>query len=117
MTSCLICLVFIVLSCTYAYEHHSHRFDNNHVESSDANEVNIDDWNALNDQDMQHMPVINDYTNEFIAIDWLKWYFRLSERYFQVRMKNVRCQSRIDRLIVNYLDQCHTRLELRYKHN
>ena len=47
--------------------------------------VDIDRWNELNDEAIQRMPEITDYSDEHNAIRWLKWFVPIIERYQQVR--------------------------------
>lgn len=53
-----------------------------------VDEIDIDQWNRLNDEDLKQMPVIDDYSDEKLAQDWLDWYFRVSERFYQVSLEN-----------------------------
>lgn len=47
--------------------------------------VDVARWNQLNDEDIKHMPVTEDYSNEQDAMTWLRWHSRISVRYQQVR--------------------------------
>jgi glycosylphosphatidylinositol transamidase (GPIT) subunit GPI8 len=49
--------------------------------------VNVELWNNLNKDDIENMPEIDDYSDEFTARRWLKWYVRISQRYGQVRFR------------------------------
>ncbi|UJR37123.1 hypothetical protein I4U23_029827 [Adineta vaga] len=46
--------------------------------------VNIELWNKLNDKDIKNMPQIDDYSDETVATRWLKWYSKISKRFYQV---------------------------------
>jgi hypothetical protein len=46
--------------------------------------VNVALWNQLNQDDIEDMPEIDDYSSEKTATKWLKWYSRVSLRYSQV---------------------------------
>jgi hypothetical protein len=60
-------------------------YDEQTVDSYDR--VDIELWNRLNDEDIKHMPKTDDYSNEFQAMRWLKWYSRILERYHQVNIE------------------------------
>jgi hypothetical protein len=47
--------------------------------------VHINLWNELNDDAIQRMPEITDYSDEHNAIRWLKWFLPIIQRYQQVR--------------------------------
>lgn len=47
-------------------------------------EVDVDLWNRLNEQEIANSPSIDDFSNEENALRWLKWYFRIAERFYQV---------------------------------
>ena len=47
--------------------------------------VDIDQWNELNDEAIQRVPEITDYSDEHNAVRWLKWFVPIIERYQQVR--------------------------------
>ncbi|CAF4888903.1 unnamed protein product, partial [Rotaria sp. Silwood2] len=58
--------------------------ENYETEVDPNDHVDIELWNKLNEQDMKNMPEINDYSDEIMAIKWLKWYVRIAQRYSQV---------------------------------
>ncbi|CAF3991984.1 unnamed protein product [Rotaria sordida] len=60
--------------------------ENYETEVDPNDHVNIELWNKLNEEDMKQMPEINDYSNEIIAQEWLKWYLRIAERYSQINI-------------------------------
>lgn len=53
-----------------------------HVDPNDR--VDVDLWNKLNEEDIKNMPQIVDYSDETLAIRWLKWHTRIALRYHQV---------------------------------
>ncbi|CAF4210380.1 unnamed protein product [Rotaria sp. Silwood2] len=71
---------------------HNRENNNNNFKESENYETEVDPndhvdielWNKLNEQDMKNMPEINDYSDEIMAIKWLKWYVRIAQRYSQV---------------------------------
>ena len=63
--------------------------ENSHVhhskQTSDPNDhIDVQLWNQLNQEDITNMRQIDDYSDEFEAIQWLKWYSRIALRYNQV---------------------------------
>lgn len=61
--------------------------NNDHIEVDPNDQVNVKLWNKLNEQDMKNMPEITDYSNEDIAQEWLRWYYRIARRNYQVKTK------------------------------
>ncbi|CAF4718681.1 unnamed protein product, partial [Rotaria sp. Silwood2] len=58
--------------------------ENYETEVDPNDHVDIELWNKLNEQDKKNMPEINDYSDEIVAIKWLKWCVRIEQRYTQV---------------------------------
>ncbi|CAF1505387.1 unnamed protein product, partial [Rotaria sordida] len=74
---------------TYEFEESisiNHKIENNNdeIEVDPNDHVNVELWNKLNEEDIKKMPVINDYSNEYVAKKWLKWYLPIAQRYSQV---------------------------------
>lgn len=47
--------------------------------------ISVELWNKLNEEDIKNMPIINDYSSELTAMQWLTWFVRIVQRYNQVR--------------------------------
>ncbi|CAF1022627.1 unnamed protein product [Didymodactylos carnosus] len=47
-------------------------------------EIDIDLLNSLNEIDLNHMPVIDDYSDNDQALEWLNWYTKIERRYMQI---------------------------------
>ena len=63
-------------------------YDDLTTEDDDPNDrVNVELWNQLNQNDIENMPEIDDYSSEITAKRWLKWYSRVSLRYSQVNTR------------------------------
>ncbi|CAF1362008.1 unnamed protein product [Rotaria sordida] len=64
----------------------NHNIENNNdeIEVDPNDHVNVELWNKLNEEDIKKMPVINDYSDEYVAKKWLKWYLLIAERYNQI---------------------------------
>ena len=62
--------------------------NNQKLQNVDPNDhIDIELWNKLNDKDRQNMPEIKDYSDEATATHWLDWYYRIVQRYSQVRLE------------------------------
>ncbi|CAF1361992.1 unnamed protein product, partial [Rotaria sordida] len=74
---------------TYEFEepisiNHNIENNNDEIEVDPNDHVNVELWNKLNEEDIKKMSVINDYSNEYVAKKWLKWYLPIAQRYSQV---------------------------------
>ncbi|CAF4001806.1 unnamed protein product, partial [Rotaria sp. Silwood1] len=76
-----------LISTNHNIEHHNDnpKQSENYEPEVDPNDhVDIKLWNKLNEKDMKKMPVIDDYSDEAMAMQWLKWYIPIAKRYSQV---------------------------------
>ena len=95
--SIVISLCFLILfqwsASSYQLEELINSLNDQSSEEDDPNDrVDIDRWNQLNEQDIDNMPEIDDYSDEDNALEWLAWYSRVALRYYQVKprtQKNV----------------------------
>lgn len=86
--------IFIYFFTVCQYSHSIHDFDElidillsrSSSEDDPTDRIDVNLWNQFNEQDMKNMPDIDDYSNENNALDWLKWYSRVSLRYYQVKL-------------------------------
>lgn len=53
-----------------------------------ADDLDLNHLNALNDEEIERMPKIRDFSDEEAAREWLNWYYRIAKRYSQVRRKS-----------------------------
>ncbi|CAF5093097.1 unnamed protein product, partial [Rotaria sp. Silwood1] len=76
-----------LISTNYNIEHHNDnpKQSENYEPEVDPNDhVDIKLWNKLNEKDIKKMPVIDDYSDEAMAMQWLAWYIPIAKRYSQV---------------------------------
>ncbi|CAF2854948.1 unnamed protein product [Rotaria sp. Silwood2] len=60
--------------------------ERNHYQSEiDPNDrISVELWNKLNEEDIKNIPIIDDYSNEHTATQWLTWSARIAQRYNQI---------------------------------
>ncbi|CAF3926250.1 unnamed protein product, partial [Rotaria sp. Silwood1] len=76
-----------LISTNYNIEHHNDnpKQSENYESEVDSNDhVDIKLWNKLNEKDMKKMPVIDDYSDEAMAMQWLTWYIPIEQRHSQI---------------------------------
>ena len=56
-------------------------------------EVDVEIWNQINENAIQQMPKVTDYSNEKQAFQWLNWYSRVRRRYQQVRKTKIQLRT------------------------
>ncbi|CAF3665561.1 unnamed protein product [Rotaria sp. Silwood1] len=58
--------------------------DNYQSEVDPNDRISVELWNKFNEEDIKNMPMIDDYSNEHTAAQWLTWYVRIAQRYNQI---------------------------------
>lgn len=74
--------------------------------------IDVERWNQMNDEDLQRMPKIDDFSDERAAMRWFRWNSRIAERYRQVK-KRVLIRKRK----FSHLDRRTSPMELSHKSN
>jgi len=58
---------------------------NSNIKIDPNDRIDIDLWNQFNKVDIKYAPRSIDYSSEIDATEWLEWYFRIAQRYNQVK--------------------------------
>jgi hypothetical protein len=70
----------------YQYEFEEEEINiNSNIKIDPNDRIDIDLWNQFNKVDIKYAPRSIDYSSEIDATEWLEWYFRIAQRYNQVK--------------------------------
>ena len=100
--------VRLILIVFFSFQRSILTHQQQNVDPKSEDTIDVDLWNRFNHEDMEKMPIVDDFSNEIMAMKWLRWYSRISERYYQVSQQIV--EFYLFEFLLYSLDQCSSRM-------